>query len=344
VAAHGQQVIAQTPAEAALEVASNWHPEHRPVGKGLALEPADADDPNVVTKLCAERARLGLIAAEQTVLLIWRGWVHLTRKPGILALQFVISSLVAFGITAMYHDLQKDLPSVVARGGLIAFNCLWVALVNLSVVEVISSERSTIDTERHSGLYRSGAYILSKLVDDVLLLRVLPSIVAACITYFAVGFRQDAAGFFGYVGIQILFSVTMTLLATALAAATRSFGVASLAYGFTVIYYFAFGGFVSSRDSLPSGLGWLLYTSPFFLTLEPVMINELHGQLCTFTPRDETGAPSTRTITLACDQYLFNLGLHPKYLGTDLGVLIAWCAVFSIAAVSAITLGVAPAR
>jgi ABC-type multidrug transport system ATPase subunit len=344
---HEHEIVAQTPAEAALEVAANWPPGKDAVAATTpavvdALPEDDAAD--AIIALSAERGRLGLIAVEQCGLLISRAWLHHTRKPGILALQFVISSLVAFGITAMYGGLAKDLPGVVGRAGLIAFNCLWVALVNLSVIEVIASERSTVEAERHAGLYRSGAYVVSKLVDDVLLLRVLPSIVAACITYFAVGMRQDASGFFGYVGLQIVFSVAMTFLATALAASTRSFGVASLAYGFVVVFYFAFGGFVSTRESLPEGLAWLLYTSPFFLILEPLMINELDGLLCTFTPRDETGAPSTRTISLSCDQYLLNLGLHPKHLGTDVGCLIAWCLVFAGAAVLTVMRGVPPAR
>lgn len=273
---------------------------------------------------------------EQAAVLTHRGWIHLQRKPSILALHYLISTLIALALSAMYNDRKKDVEGTLSKAGLVTFNFLWISLTNLSVLEVIASERVAFIADKHAKAYGGGVYFLTKVVLDFLLLRITPAVIASCIIYFPVAFRPDFITFGGFVGITVLFSLTMASFSMLIATVSPSFGVGALVSGFAIVLFFAFGGFVSQQGSLSAGFAWLSYVSPFYYGFEFTMVRDLHKQLCLFIPRDAKGVPTSTVLTLGCDQYLFNLGLKPANADLDAALLGIWCAAYMVAAVVSI--------
>ena len=312
----------------------------------------DSAGPEGAAALCAARAdgstadagwgplHVAAAAGRDAVIpiLLAVGADALLRKPSIVSLHYLISTVVAVGISLVFHTAERDIPSVLAKAGLMSFFLLWIALTNLSVLEMFLSERPTFLFERHAEAYGTVAYVVSKVVLDFCLLRVIPVAVSVCIFYFPVGLRATVPAFGTFLGTSLLFSLTTTVISVCVAASSRTYGNGVLVNGFIIVFFFAFGGFVAQQETIPRWLAWLRHCSPMFLAWEPLVVNDLHDLLCAFRPRDARGQPTSTAITLGCDQYIYNLGLRPEHLNQDLAVLGVWCVVYGAVAVAALVL------
>ena len=85
--------------------------------------------------------------------------------------------------------LQNRIGSLFFLGSLIAFSALS-ALSNLITI------RALFLRERSSSYYGPVVWMLSRVVWDIVPLRILPVIVLGCITYWMVGLSHEAAHFF----------------------------------------------------------------------------------------------------------------------------------------------------
>lgn len=231
---------------------------------------------------------------------------------------FVVGSLMC----VLYHQEGLDLPGALNRAGSITFLLLVVAFVSLSALEQLISERKLFIVERENGYYRTLPYLISKVLVDVIPLRVIPIGLLGAVIYFPMGLRTDNGFYFlWFLGILTLFSVCMTLLTLAIGVIMGSFGAAALVSSVVILWNFVFGGLLVQADTIPPLLAVFRSLSPFFLSFESLLINELNGQLCTFAPTDATGRPAATAIPLFCVQYLENLGLHPTRFAADVLML-----------------------
>lgn len=61
--------------------------------------------------------------------------------------------------------------------------------------------------ERSNGLYSTSAYFLSKTLCDVIVMRVIPTILLTAITYFMVGLHPGGYHFFINLSVSVLVSL-----------------------------------------------------------------------------------------------------------------------------------------
>lgn len=73
-----------------------------------------------------------------------------------------------------------------------------------------------------------GLKLTASLWQDIIPLRIVPTIIVSCIVYWMVGLHHDAAAFFKFLLILILFNITTTLWNLFLAASIAEPGVAIL--------------------------------------------------------------------------------------------------------------------
>ncbi|EKF26982.1 ABC transporter, putative [Trypanosoma cruzi marinkellei] len=222
----------------------------------------------------------------------------------------------------LYHDQKLDLPGALNRAGSITFMLLVFSFVSLSCLEQLVVERKLFVVERENGFYRTLPYLLSKVFIDILPLRIIPAMVLASLIYFPMGLRvDDGVHFFWFVVIVVLFSTCITLIVLCIGIITGSFGAAALLSSVFILWNFVFGGFLVQSETVPAALQPFQKMSPFFAAFEALLVNELDGQACTFSPTDETGKPSSTSIPIMCLQYLSNIGLKPKRFNTDVAQL-----------------------
>ena len=266
----------------------------------------------------------------QVRILTRRGWRHIVHDGRILALHFLVSTVITFIASFLYQNSGMDVPGTLSKAGAITFYLLWLAVINLSALDLFLSERGTYIFETSSAAYSAGAYYTAKLVLDSLLLRIIPTTIGGLLMYFQIGLRTDADALGYFLVVTILFSLVCSGLCTTIACLVPNFGVGILFNGFLIIFLFAFGGFMSQTSVMPVGLQWIRYVSPFYYGFEAIVVNQLVGQTCFFSALDPTGLATTLPLPLACEQYIFNLGLKPTNFSFDLAMLGMWTGIYMI--------------
>lgn len=233
-----------------------------------------------------------------------------------------LASLMCF----LYHEQALDLPGALNRAGSVSFLLLVTSFVSLSCLEQLVLERKLLVVERENGFYSTFPYLLSKVGVDIIPLRVIPATVLASVIYFPMGFRTDSGEhFLWFIFIIVLFSISVTLLVLCIGIISGGFGAAALLSSVFILWNFVFGGAMVQAETIPALLVPFKDVSPFFLAFESLMVNELYGQACVFSPTDETGKPSSTSIPIMCVQYLANIGLKPQRFNTDVIQLVFYC-------------------
>lgn len=85
---------------------------------------------------------------------------------------------------------------------------------------------------------------------------------------------------------------------------------------------------MSQSETVPDGIDWIRFISPFFYAFESIMVNDMKGETCFFAPRDADGTKTSMSIPLQCEQYLFNMGLEPQRINFDVAMLGLWTLLY----------------
>ncbi|ESL06835.1 hypothetical protein TRSC58_05484 [Trypanosoma rangeli SC58] len=259
---------------------------------------------------------------QQLTLLTSRAACCLISSFHLLVCHAAVTACVGVLMMVLYHEQALDLPGALNRAGSITFMLLVVSFVSLSCLEQLVAERKLFVLEQENGFYQTLPYLLSKILIDIIPLRVVPAMVLASLIYFPMGLRvDDGVHFFWFVVVVVLFSICITLIILCIGIVTGSFGSAALLSSVVILWNFVFGGFLVQSETVPVGLRPFQAFSPFFLAFEALLVNELDGQACTFSPTDETGKQVATSIPIMCVQYLSNIGLKPTRFNSDVGLL-----------------------
>ncbi|KAG5478633.1 hypothetical protein LSCM1_06036 [Leishmania martiniquensis] len=266
---------------------------------------------------------------EQLQLLVSRSVTCLFGSFHLVVCHSAVVACLATLMCVLYHAQALDLPGSLNRAGSVSFLLLVTSFVSLSCLEQLILERKLFNVERENGFYTTGPYLISKIIVDIVPLRVIPAIVLASVIYFPMGFRVDVGlHFFYFILVIVLFSICITMMILCIGIVTGSFGAAALLSSVFILWNFVFGGALVQAETIPPSLRAFKSLSPFFLAFESLMVNELNGQHCVFSPTDETGNKSSASIPIMCVQYLTNIGLKPERFNADVMQLAVYCLFF----------------
>ncbi|KPA84085.1 putative ATP-binding cassette protein subfamily G member 5 [Leptomonas pyrrhocoris] len=266
---------------------------------------------------------------QQLHLLISRSLTCLVGSFHLVMCHSAVVACLATLMCVLYHQQALDLPGSLNRAGSVSFLLLVTSFVSLSCLEQLILERKLFNVERENGFYTTWPYLISKIVVDIIPLRIVPAMVLASVIYFPMGFRVDAGiHFFYFILIIVLFSICITMMILCIGIVSGSFGAAALLSSVFILWNFVFGGALVQSETIPTSLRAFKSLSPFFLAFEPLMVNELNEQRCVFSPTDETGKQSSASIEIMCRQYLANVGLKPERFNADVMQLAVYCLFF----------------
>lgn len=263
---------------------------------------------------------------EQLQLLISRSVSCLVASFHLVMCHAAVVACLATLMCVLYKGQALDLPGALNRAGSMSFLLLVTSFVSLSTLEQLIMERKLFNVERENGFYTTWPYLISKIVVDIIPLRIIPATVLASVIYFPMGFRVDAGvHFFYFILVIVLFSICITMMIMCIGILSGSFGAAALLSSVFILWNFVFGGALVQSETIPSSLRVFKSLSPFFLAFEPLMVNELNGQQCTFSPTDASGKQSDVHVDIMCTQYLSNMGLKPARFNADVMQLAVYC-------------------
>ncbi|BGO95151.1 RHTO0S01e00936g1_1 [Rhodotorula toruloides] len=264
-------------------------------------------------------------AMTQVEVLAKREARNLVRDRGLVLMHNVVPMIVGLFVGGMFYKVNLTIGGFQSRVGALFFLGCLIAFASLSALSNFAHAKRIFIRERARGYYSPVTWLASKLVFDIVPLRLVPTIVLATIVYWMVGLAHDAAHFFKFLLILILFAICTTLWNFVLAAAIDDTGSAILVSSVLNLFQMAFAGFFINLRSIPPVLRWLQWLAPLKYALEAVTINEVGAGLMIV---DELAGAKVQISAEIIMQTLFGFKQNAYY--RDVLVLFAFIVGFAL--------------
>ncbi|KAG9318076.1 ABC-2 type transporter-domain-containing protein [Chiua virens] len=215
----------------------------------------------------------------QFQVLCGREWKLLRRDKSLFLTHLIIATILGAFCGGLYFHTGVTIAGFQSRVGCMFFLGSLIAFSALSALYNIIEIRPLFVRERSNSYYSPTAWLLSRLFFDVVPLRILPTIVVSTMTYWMAGLAHDAAHFFKFLLVLVLYTLVMTLFNFLLATLFHNGGIAILLSALTALYQMTYAGFFVHLSNIPPVLRWLQWLCPLKYTLEALSVNEVGSGL-----------------------------------------------------------------
>ncbi|KAJ7767188.1 hypothetical protein B0H16DRAFT_1789130 [Mycena metata] len=240
------------------------------------VEPnANGELPDVAVETSLLRGRKRASYGTQFRILSGRAFKNLYRDPALLMAHYLSSIALALICGLFFHNVTNDISGFQNRLGLFFFTLALFGFSCLSSLGLFANERILFIRERANGYYSTFTYFSSKVLFDILPLRVVPPIMFGGIVYGLVGLVPTVVSFWKFMLILVLFNLTTAVVVLFLSIAIASTSVAGLAGTLVMLFNLMFTGLLINRESVPVAFRWLHTISFFHAAFEALAVNEL---------------------------------------------------------------------
>jgi hypothetical protein len=145
--------------------------------------------------------------------------------------------------------------------------------------------------ERSNRFYGPLSYLTSKLLFDVVPLRIIPSIILGTVAYFMAGYSINADNYFKFLLVICVFAIECGLFCLCISFGFEAVGTANLVASITLLFKMLLAGFLINQgwlcsiqinfsliyiiETIPSALKWIQYLSFYKYAYEAIVVNEL---------------------------------------------------------------------
>lgn len=167
-----------------------------------------------------------------------------------------------------YLDVQDRL------GLLFFISIFWGVLPSFNAVFAFPQERAIFMKEQSSGMYTLSSYFMARIVGDLPMELILPSIFVL-VAYWMTGLKPELGAFLLTLLVLLGYVLVSQGLGLALGAAIMDAKQASTLVTVTMLAFVLTGGFYVHK--VPSSLSWIKYLSTTFYTYR-LLINVQYGE------------------------------------------------------------------
>ncbi|KAF8072240.1 hypothetical protein FPV67DRAFT_1484538 [Lyophyllum atratum] len=233
------------------------------------------DLPDVALETTLLRGRKRASWGTQFRILSGRAFKNLYRDPALLAAHYTSSIVLALICGLFFHNVTNDIAGFQNRLGIFFFSLALFGFSCLSSLGLFANERILFMRERANGYYSSFTYFSSKILFDILPLRLVPPLMFGGIVYGLVGLVPTVPAFWKFMLTLVLFNLTTASVVLLLSIAFASISVASLVGTLIMLFNLLFTGLLINRDSVTPAFRWLHTVSFFHAAFEALAVNEL---------------------------------------------------------------------
>ncbi|KAG0148836.1 hypothetical protein CROQUDRAFT_379944 [Cronartium quercuum f. sp. fusiforme G11] len=208
-----------------------------------------------------------------------REWINLKRDPTLFWMHALVALVTGVFVGAMYFQAKVTIAGFQNRIGSLLFLGAIISFSALSALNNFLHVRLLFMRERASNYYSPPAWLLSRLVFDLIPLRLIPALVMSIIVYYMVGLNSEADRVLKFLLISTQLSTVQTLYNLFLAAIFPQGGLAILWASLTNLFQLAFAGFFVNLASITPILRWAQYLAPLKFALEATSVNEVGAGL-----------------------------------------------------------------
>lgn len=143
-----------------------------------------------------------------------------TRDKTLLVAHVFLACILGVFAGGLYYKVNLTIAGFQNRVGSLFFLGSLIAFSSLSALYNLVEVRALFLRERAANFYSPQAWLLSRVLFDVIPLRLIPTILVGIIVYFMVGLSRHAAEFFKFLLIIVEFSLAMCLFVSGIARAS----------------------------------------------------------------------------------------------------------------------------
>lgn len=170
---------------------------------------------------------------------------------------------------------HSDMRDIQDRLGLLFFiSIFWGVLPSFNAVFAFPQERAIFVKERSSGMYTLSSYFMSRVVADLPMELILPTIFIT-ITYWMCGLKSDFGAFLLTLLVLLGYVLASQGLGLALGALIMDAKQASTIVTVTMLAFVLTGGYYVHK--VPLGMAWMKYISNTFYSYR-LLINVQYGE------------------------------------------------------------------
>ncbi|XP_060030117.1 broad substrate specificity ATP-binding cassette transporter ABCG2-like [Erinaceus europaeus] len=237
-----------------------------------------------------------------------RSFKNLLGNPQASIAQIIITVILGLLVGAIFYDLKNDPAGIQNRAGVLFFLTTNQCFSSVSAVELFVVEKKLFIHEYISGYYRVSSYFFGKLLSDLLPMRMLPSVIFTCITYFLLGLKPLAASFFIMMFTLVLVAYTASSMALAIAAGQSVVSIATLLMTISFVFMMILSGLLVNLRTVVPWFSWIQYLSIPHYGYVALQHNEFLGQ--NFCPGvNVTINNSCSYATCTGEEFLINQGI-----------------------------------
>ncbi|XP_032962516.1 broad substrate specificity ATP-binding cassette transporter ABCG2 isoform X2 [Rhinolophus ferrumequinum] len=238
-----------------------------------------------------------------------RSFKNLLGNPQASKAQIIVTIFLGLIIGAIFYDLKSDSTGIQNRAGVLFFLTTNQCFSSISAVELFVVEKKLFTHEYISGYYRVSSYFFGKLLSDLLPMRMLPSIIFTCITYFLLGLKPVVESFFIMMFTLMMVAYSASSMALAIAAGQSVVSIATLLMTISFVFMMIFSGLLVNLRTVVPWLSWLQYFSIPRYGYAALQHNEFLGQ--NFCPGlNVTTANNTCSFAICTgEEFLINQGI-----------------------------------
>lgn len=213
----------------------------------------------------------------QLIVLSSRTFKNSYRNPKLLLGHYLLSLLMGLFCSYLYYDVENNISGFQNRLGLFFFLLTLFGFSTLTGLDSFSKERAVFVRERSNNYYSPLSYYFSKLLCDVLPLRVFPPMILLAMIYPLVGLNMTGYKFWISIGILILFNLAASLEVLVIGILVKDSGSATMLSVLLLLFSLLFSGLFINKETIPFGLSWIEKLSVFHYAYESLAVNEVNG-------------------------------------------------------------------
>lgn len=211
----------------------------------------------------------------QLSILSSRTFKNLYRNPKLLLTNYLLSLLVGLFCGFVYYDVSNDISGFQNRLGLFFFILALFGFSALTGLHSFAEERIIFIRERANNYYHPAAYYISKMICDLLPLRVFPPILLLSILYPLVGLTMEHQAFLKAILVLVIFNLANATEILIMGILIKEPGTSTMLSVLILLFSMLFAGLFINSDNLKMETKWMQWISLFHYTYESLAINEV---------------------------------------------------------------------
>lgn len=261
----------------------------------------------------------------QLVVTTGRAFQNLRRDKSLLFIHLAISVAVGLSLGFIFGNSGLDMEGFRKRVGSLSYIGLFISLSCVTSLGPFIRERVLYSRELKNGYYHPVAYYMSKMIVDIVPLRVIPTIVMLAIAYPMLNLRAGLDHWFICLLIFSLFNICYGSISVIVGSLFSSFEGAAIVAVLVSVFSSIFSGTWVEHSSMPSFVSWMAYLSPWSYSFEALAVNELKGVKILMNFKGLKNLPS---LHQKGEVLLTEFGMNPDSLNTNIVILSAMALFF----------------